>query len=111
LLKKKLKSRYKGFWLRTLFSRPTNLHQRGDTQWRIAHRDLAPDNRSFPDGTWRDEAHAVLTDILHASCYRTYLRILDSAELRQLSDNYIKDLGKPHFVTSIGLDDAFHVYT
>ena len=108
-LKEDLESRYEGFLFCILLARPANLHQRGYAQWRVSNRDLAAENRCLSDGTWGDKTHSTFTYVLHEPRNRVALRILRAAELRQFPDNYLQDLGKPSFMTPIGLADAFHV--
>jgi len=104
-----LKSRYEGLLFYILLAGPANLHQRGNAQWRISNRDLAAENRCLPDGTWGDETHSTFTYVLHEPSNRVALRIFRAAELRQFPDDDLQNLGKPSFMTPIGLADAFHV--
>lgn len=104
-----LKSRYEGLLFCILLAGPANLHQRGNAQWRISNRELAAENRCLPDGRWGDKAHSAFTYVLHEPRNRVALRVLRAAELWQFPDDYLQNLGKPSFMTPIGLADAFHV--
>jgi hypothetical protein len=108
-LQKDLKSRNEALWRRNLLSRPADLHESGDAQRRIANRDLAADNRCFLEGTWSNEANTALTDVLHATRQRTDFRTLHGAEQGKFTYHDFEALGEPDFMTSIGLEGAFHV--
>ena len=51
----------------------------------------------------------MLTDVLHAPRHRAVIGVLRCPKQRKLTDNHLKILREPHFMTPVELAHAFHV--